>query len=63
MHTRKQVRPRRHSLPVQDVAAVQVVQRHEQLHKPAHHGVLGEVALLRDLLCLALWGAGLRVLG
>ena len=32
-------------LPVDDVAAVQVVQRHQQLHKPAHHHVLCEVAL------------------
>ncbi len=39
-----------HSLPVYDVAAVEVVQRHQQLHKPAHHHILREVAVRGDLL-------------
>eukprot|EP00967_Tisochrysis_lutea_P049079 scaffold60082_cov21-Tisochrysis_lutea.AAC.2 len=33
-----------------NVAAVEVVQRHQQLHKPAHHDILCEVALWGYLL-------------
>jgi hypothetical protein len=44
-----------HSLPVDDVARVQVAERHEQLHEPAHDHVLTEVAVW------VLTGGALRV--